>query len=269
MHGLQDALVAVLNRDIDIGKHFGRVANRRDKLAGHTFRLKIENADPYVLGTQLLSQRNKELGEVCGTIDLVLEILTPDTGILANKDDFLNAAGDKLARLRDDAVGRTRVIPTADIRNSAEAAKTVASIRDLHISDGALDGALDVGNKGGHIALNAQQLVHNRNDTVLFIRTDKRGDLGQLLRQLVAVTRGHATAHDDARSANTLLDLLGQSERSLDALRGCGGKERARVDDDGVGVLCGIDFLVIRGVKQRPHAVGIDLVLGATKRDVE
>ena len=99
MHGLQNALVTMLNRDIDIGKHFRRIANRSDKLIGHALGLQIENSNPYVQRTKRLGKCDEKLSEICRPIVLVLEILTPDTGILSDKDDFLNAAGDKLARL--------------------------------------------------------------------------------------------------------------------------------------------------------------------------
>ena len=52
MHGLQNALVTMLNRDIDIGKHFRGIANRSDKLIGHALGLQLENSNPYVQRTK-------------------------------------------------------------------------------------------------------------------------------------------------------------------------------------------------------------------------
>ena len=115
----------------------------------------------------------------------------------------------------------------------------------------------------------AQDAVNDGDDTVLLVGADESRDLGELFGKLVAIARRDAPAHDDARAANALLDLLGEFEGGLDALGGGRSQERARVDDDGVGVGGGVDLAIARCEQKRAHAVGIDLVFSAAERDEE
>ena len=61
MHCLQDARVAVLHGDVDIGQDLGCVADGGDELVGHSFGLQVEDADPDMLGTDRLSDGDHEL----------------------------------------------------------------------------------------------------------------------------------------------------------------------------------------------------------------
>ncbi len=49
VHRLQDARVAVLHGDVDIGQDLGCVADGGDELVGHAFGLQVEDADPDML----------------------------------------------------------------------------------------------------------------------------------------------------------------------------------------------------------------------------
>ncbi len=50
VHGLENARVAVLHGDIDIGQDLGRIADRLDEFVSHALGLQIEHADPHVGG---------------------------------------------------------------------------------------------------------------------------------------------------------------------------------------------------------------------------
>ena len=239
-HGLEDARVAVLHGDIDIGQHLGRIANRLDELIGHALGLQVEHADPDVVrahglgdGTQQLRQiARRALGDI-----LVSKVGAPNTRVLADQHDLAHTAGNQVAHLGDNALGITRVIATADVGNHAEAAEAVAAIGNLDVSNGALDSALDLRNIGSDLTLDTQHAIDDRHDAVLLVGLHKGRDLGQLVRQVVAIARRHAPAHDDGTRTNAVLNLVGELERGLDALGRCGGEERACIDDGDIGIL--------------------------------
>ena len=271
-HGLEDARVAVLHGDIDIGQHLGRIANRLDEFVSHALGLQIEHADPDVVrahglgdGTQQLRQiARRAIGDV-----LVGKVGTPDARVLADQHDLAHTAGNQVAHLGDDALGIARMIAAADVGNHAEAAEAVAAIGNPDVSNGALDSALDLRNIGSDLTLDTQHAIDDRHDAVLLVGLHKGSDLGQLVRQVVAIARRHTAAHDDGARTNAVLNLVGELERGLDALGRCGGEERACIDDGDIGILRVECLLVARGGQKRTHAVGVNLVLSAPEGDVE
>ena len=66
-----------------------------------------------------------------------------------------------------------------------------------------------------------------------------------------------------------MCSALGELERSLDGLLRSGRQERAGVDDGDVGALYVEGLLKARGNEKGTHAIGVDLVLRAAKRDEE
>ena len=226
----------MLNGDIDIGQNLRRIADGRDELVRHPFGLQVENANPYALRTHRARNGNKQLGKVVRPLPFLRKVFAPDTRILADEHDLANAGIDKVSNLREDALGRTRMVAAADIGNGAEAAEPVAAVGNLHVRDGPLNGALDIGNESGGRATYAQKAIDNGNDAVLFIRAHEGGNLGQLAREVVTVTGGYAAAHDDGNRTNAVRNLLGQRERRLDALLRCRGQKGAGVNDGEVGL---------------------------------
>ena len=249
-HSLEDARVAVLHGDIDIRQHLGRIANRIDKLVGHALGLQIEHADPDVVrahglgdGTQQLRQiARRALGDI-----LVSKVGAPDARVLADQHDLTHATGNQIAHLGNNALGITRVIAAADVGNHAEATEAVAAIGNLDVGDSALDSALDLRNIGSDFTLDTQHAIDDRHDAVFLIGLHKGSDLGQLVRQVIAIARRHATAHNDGARTNAVLNLVGELERGLDALGRCGGEERACIDDGDIGILWVECLLVARG----------------------
>ena len=216
-------------------------------------------------GTQQLRQiARRALGDV-----LVGKVVTPNTRVLADQHDLAHTAGNQVAHLGDNALGITRVIATADVGDHAEAAETVAAIGNLDVGNGTLDGTLDLRNIGCDLTLDTQHAIDDRHDAVLLVGLHKGSDLGQLVRQVVAIARRHAAAHDDGARTNAVLNLVGELERGLDALGRCGGEERACIDDGDIGILRVECFLVACGGQKRTHAVGVNLVLSAPEGDVE
>ena len=271
-HSLEDARVAVLHGDIDIGQNLGRIANRIDKLVGHALGLQIEHADPDVVrahglgdGTQQLRQiARRALGDI-----LVSKVGAPNTRVLADQHDLAHTAGNQVTHLGDDALGIARMIATANIGDHAEAAEAVAAIGNLDVGDSTLDGTLDLRDIGRDLTLDTQHAIDDRHDAVLLVGLHKGSDLGQLVRQVVAIARRHTAAHNDGARTNAVLNLVGELERGLDALGRCGGEERACIDDGDIGVLRVECLLVARSSQKRTHAVGVDLVLSAPEGDVE
>ena len=180
----------MLHGNIDIGQHLGRVANGLDKLVGHAFGLQVEYTNPDVMGTYRLSNGLQQLRQIArralGEV-LVGKVGTPDARVLTDQNDLAHTTGDQVANLGDNALGITRVITTADIRDHAEAAEAVAAIGDLDVGDSALDGALDLRNIGGNLALDAQRVIDDRHDAIFLVGLHKGRDLGQLVGQVVAI----------------------------------------------------------------------------------
>ena len=161
------------------------------------------------------------------------------------------------------------MIATANIGDHAEAAEAVAAIGNLDVSNGALDGTLDLRDIGRDLTLDTQHAIDDRHDAVLLVGLHKGSDLGQLVRQVVAIARRHTAAHNDGARTNAVLNLVGELERGLDALGRCGGEERTCIDDGDIGILRVECLLVARGGQKRTHAVGVNLVLSAPEGDVE
>ena len=180
----------MLHGDIDIGQHLGRIANGLDKLVGHALGLQVEYADPHVMRTHRLSNGLQQLRQIArralGEV-LVGKVGTPDARVLTDQNDLAHATGDQIAYLGDNALGIARVITTADIRDHAEATEAVTAIGDLDVCDSALDGALDLRNIGGNLALDTQNVIDDRDDAVFLVGLHKGRDLGQLVGQVIAV----------------------------------------------------------------------------------
>ena len=79
------------------------------------------------------------------------------------------------------------MITTADIWDHAEATEAVTAIGDLDVGDSALDGALDLRNIGGNLALHAKYVIDDRHDAVFLVGLHKGRDLGQLVGQVIPV----------------------------------------------------------------------------------
>ena len=262
----------MLHGDIDIRQHLGRIANRLDKLVGHALGLQIEYADPDVVRAHGLGDGAQQLRQIARRAlsdVLVGKVGTPNARVLTDQHDLAHTAGNQVANLGDNAFGIARMIATANVGDHAKAAKTIATIGDLDVGNGTLDGTLDLRDIGCNLALHAQYAIDDRDDTVFLIGLHKGRDLGKLVGQVIAVTRRHATAHDDGAGANAVLHLVSELERGLNALGRRRRKKRARVDDSDIGILRIECLLIARGGQPRTHAVGIDLVLSAAKRNVE
>ena len=139
------------------------------------------------MGTYRLSNGLQQLRQIArralGKV-LVGKVGTPDARVLTDQNDLAHTTGDQVAYLGDNALGIARVITTADIRNHAEATEAVAAIGDLDVGDSALDGALDLRNIGGNLALDAQHVIDDRHDAVFLVGLHKGRDLGQLIGQV-------------------------------------------------------------------------------------
>jgi hypothetical protein len=262
----------VLHGDINIGQHLGRIANGLNELIGHALGLQVEHTDPDVLRAHGLGDCAQQLRQIARrTLDdaLIRKVGAPDARVLTDQHDLSHTAGNQVAHLGNNAIGIARVITTADIWDHAEATEAVAAIGNLDVGDSALDSALDLRNIGGGLTLDTQHAIDDRHDVVLLVGLHKGSDLGQLVRQVVAIARRHATAHDDGTGANAVLHLIGELERGLDALRRCGGEERACIDNGDIGFLRVECLLVTCGGQKRTHAIGVNLVLSAPEGDVE
>lgn len=136
-------------------------------------------------GTQQLRQiARRAIGDV-----LVGKVGTPDARVLADQHDLAHTAGNQVAHLGDDALGIARMIAAADVGNHAEAAEAVAAIGNLDVGDSTLDGTFDLRDIGCNLALDTQHAIDDRHDAVFLVGLHKGSDLGQLVRQVIAIAR--------------------------------------------------------------------------------
>ena len=261
----------MLDGHVDVIQDLGRVADRGDEVVGHTLGLQVEDPDPAVVGPHDVGNAPQQPRQA----PLALEVGAPDAGVLADEHDLADAALHELADLGEDLVLAARVVAAADVGDRAEGAEAVAAVGDLDVGAGTLDGAQHVAGKGrlagrGRVGvLEAEHRADDGDDAVLLVGADERGDLGELLVEGLSVARGDAAAHDDGAPADAVGRRLGEVEGGLDRLGGGGREERAGVDDRDVAVGGVRGLLEARGEQQRPHAVGVDLVLGAAQGDEE
>ena len=253
----------MLQRDVDVLDDLRGVADGRDELVGEALGLKVEHAHPAAVGAHLLSDGLQEPRQVV----VAGQVMAPNAGVLADEDDLTHTAFEQMAHLGEDDVGLTREIAAANVRDGAEGAEPVAAIGNLHVGEGGLNRANDLGGLLGAL-LHAEHALEDRADLVFALAGDEGRHVGHLMLDLVAVAGGDAAGHDDG-AGNAVLKLLRhEGERRLDALLHGAHEKRARVDDDDVGVVRVVDDLELGvGVDERPHAVAVDLVLGATQRD--
>ncbi len=263
VHVLEDLGVAVLKRDVDVLHDLGRVADGGNELVGQALGLQVQDAHPAVVGTHLLGH----LAQQVSKRGRAGQVAAPDARVLADEDDLAHAALKQVAHLGEDDVLGAREVTPADVGNRAERAEAVAAVRDLHVGEGRLDGAGEVRHGLGGV-LDAQDVAKHVADLVLAVARDEGSHVGHLPLNLVAVARGDAAGHDD-RAGDAALKLLGhQGQRQLDALFHGAHQEGAGVDDDDVGSVRVIDDGQGRiGFDEGAHAVGIDLVLGASQGD--
>ena len=161
------------------------------------------------------------------------------------------------------------MVAAPDVGYRAEGAEAVAALRDLDEGARPLDGAERLGQGGLPRRGQAEHVADHAHDAVLVLGAHEGGDLGELVGERVAVAGGHAAAHHDRAGADALRALLGELERGLDRLLGGRGEKRAGVDDGDVGVGRLGGLLEAVREQEGPHAVGVNLVLGAAERDDE
>ncbi len=250
----------MLERDVDVLHDLGRVADGGDKLVGQALGLQVQDAHPAVVGTHLLGH----LAQQVGKRGRAGQIAAPDARVLADEDDLAHTAFQQVAHLGEDDVLGAREVAAADVGNRAERAEAVAAVRDLHVGESGLDGAGEVRHDLGGV-FDAQDVAKHVADLVLAVARDEGSHVGHFLLNLVAIARGDAAGHDD-RAGDAALKLLGhQGQRQLDALLHGAHQERAGVDNDDVSGVRVIDDGQGRvGLDEGAHAVGVDLVLGAS-----
>ena len=97
-------------------------------------------------------------------------------------------------------------------------------------------------------------------------RAEHGVDFGNLTAQLVTVALGQTPGHDQPPARAVLL-VLRKLENGVDRLLLRGIDERACVDDEDVGGRRVTRQLVSRIAREPQHHLGIDKVLGTTKRN--
>ena len=184
-HALEHATVAVLNGYVDIGQNLGRVAYGRDELVSHALRLQVEHTHPTPHGSHDGCHLTKK---GCERLRLP-EIAAPDAGVLTDQYYLTYAALDQRLYFRDNILCRARAIAAADVGNGAEGAIPVAALGNLHEGACPIDGPQDLpGRSLPCIVRKPQDLVDDRHDRIFLVSPNESSHLGQLTREVVAVT---------------------------------------------------------------------------------
>ena len=261
----------MLDGDVDVGQDLGRVSNRLNELVGHTLGLQVEDADPAAVGTHDLGDLPEKPGQ---SHVIALQVATPDARVLTDENDLTDAALHEVTHLVHDLLWLARVVATTDVGDCAEGTEAVATIRDLYVGGGALDGTQEgaLGNAypRGSAGLDAyaQNVADNLDDTVLVVGVHEGSNLGKLLLQLATIAGGHATAHDDGLLGKaSLVHVLGYAKQDSQGLLRCRLEEGTGVDEDDVGVLGTLGLTHAGAQKEGAHAIGIHLVLCTAQGD--
>ena len=125
-HGLEDPVVARLQRDVEVPAHRGRLAKRRDEPLAHVVHLDRREAEPRQAGrgAGLAHEPRKVVAR--GAIPVAAEV---DAG----EDDLAVALIHAARDLSQHAVGRAATRSSPDVRDHAERAREAAAV--LHLDE--------------------------------------------------------------------------------------------------------------------------------------
>ena len=177
----------MLNGNVNIRQTLRGISDGGDKFIGHAFRLKIQHANPSVIRSHNLSNlahKPRKRRNLTGVS--FRNIISPNAGILSDKDDFTNSSLHERRDFRQDFICGAGLIMTSNIRDGTKCTEPIAAIRYLYVCACSLNSpkhAMRRNNRLGR-ALNSQNFRHHVNDAIFFVCSYKSSDLRKLIGKL-------------------------------------------------------------------------------------
>ena len=268
LHASQQRGVGVLQREVEVGHDGRQLEHRRDQRVAHLARVEVEQPD----ARQAVGRERVEPAEQRRERAGLADVAPVPREVLRDEHELGDAAarrGSRASASIDSGV-RERCLPRNDgiAQNAQARSQPSATFRYAHGTVGAGRGQLEqvahAGRLRGRRRAERRPTVAER---ALAREADDRVDLGQRGRELVAVALGHAAGDDELGPG---LAGVAEGEDGVDRLLARRLDERARVDDDEVGVVGAVGGHQAVGQEARDDLVGVDGVLRAAERlDVE
>jgi hypothetical protein len=274
VHGSQNAIVDVLEGDIDVLDHLLGFSNGVDHVVGEDRGVSVHQADP----DQAIE--GIKFAEQPGEAKAVVQIGSVASGILTDEDEFDRAVGDQFAGFSQNTREGLGMHSAADGGDRAEGAFLVATFADAEVgivrwSQSEASGVdQSVGMIVAEVQIRGFSLLSGRSgrfedstgEVAAVVDTDKGVDARNVLEQTGPITLDQTAGYDNPSAPSGPLGI----DRLDDGLVGfvAGGlKETTRVDHDDVGIGRVIGDGAAGLGKLPEHFLRIHQVLGATQRD--
>ena len=276
LHALEHIGMAVLQRHIQVRQHLAR-GHQRNHLVHTWVRIHIMQAHPGAIRLGQIAQRLHQFQHAgldrlaVPEAGAVLDVHAIGRGVLADHQQFLDAAFEQRARIVQHIADRPRHQVAAHRRNDAEGAAVVAAFADLQVGIVARR-QLDAGDAEGvrnqvdkRVMRLGQVGVHGIHHLLRRMRAGHGQHLGMHLAHQVAAVgaRLGAQATGDDHPA-----VLGQ--RLADRVQALAHgivDEAAGIDDHQIGTGQRLGGLVTLGAELRQDQFGVGQCLGTTQAD--
>jgi hypothetical protein len=263
-HAAQHAVGGVLERHVHV-RHDGRVVREEvDEGVVELFRIEIEEADP------AHARKVRDAPHDARECLTVVEIPAVRDRILRHEVQLEHAGIHQPARLVHDVVGAPRPLLAADLRDHAERALAIASLRELQVRARAA-GAHEARVGGRHDPLRRvtdEHAIGAAGEHALELqhvaRAEEMIDLGQVFLEVARVPLAQAT-RDDELPARPVLPVPRELEDRVDRFLLRRVDEPARVHDDDLRGARIVDVAEPRTLGDAEHDLGVDAVLRATE----
>ena len=265
VHGLQDAVVAVLDGDIQVGNDLLLPGHGVDELLRHLVGIEVVEPDPVEVQLAELPQELRQLV-------LPVEVGAVAGDVLGDDDELFDPGGGQLRRLVQQLRhGAAAVLPPQG-RDHAVGAAVVAALRDAEVGVPGRCGEdpgspllrrADVAEVAGPEAL-GHHLVDGLGDVAVAAGAEDPVYLRQLPQDILLVALGHAAGDENFPHLPGLLQLR-HLQNVLNGLLAGGGQEAAGVHHHHVGPLGASLDGIAGGLGRRHHLLAVHLVFGAAQ----
>ena len=267
VHGAQDALRHVLERDIQVFDDLWLACNHVHQLVRDLVGVEVVQAHP---GKVHLAQPAQQFGQQA----LVLRQVKPVfRDVLRNDDQLFDARIRQTARFFEQRVHFARAVGPAQLGDDAVAAAVGTALRDFEIRGVGrgepVAAALERGS--GHIRhvsrlVPAERGIGRVHNVLIAARAAQRVDLGQFGFHFLRIAL-HQTAGDHKALHPAGLLVLRHVEDGLDGLALGGLDKPAGVDHAHVGLGHVLGNLPARRAQQGEHVLAVHQVFGAAERN--
>lgn len=260
VHRLEDAVAAVLDRQVDVLTEVLAVADGRDDLVREV--LWVRGHEAHAADARHLVDHLEEICKVCELV-----VLAVGVDILAEQRDFLIAVLHGLLNLMHDVLRQAAALAAAHIRHDAISAEIVAAVHDWHPSreaaracDGYVVRQLRLAELHvDDVTVLRLDLLHDVRELVDLVGAEHEVDVRRALDERIALFLRHAARDAEDQLWVLALEALDLADLAVDAvLRRLA--HAAGVDEDEVCLLHQLRPLIADRAELPHHALRIALV---------